>query len=79
MTTLAANKTSLSWFVSREAMTMAFIDSFRRLTPRYQMAQSGDVRRLHRQHPDDDPLGSRARGNGEAPAGFILQSPSGCG
>ena len=36
MATLAAKQTALSWFVSRDAMKTALIDSFRRLTPRYQ-------------------------------------------
>src|ERR1700686_5676835 len=36
MATLAAKQTTLSWFAGRDAMKTAFIDSFRRLTPRYQ-------------------------------------------
>ena len=72
MTTLVANKTSLSWFVSREAMTMAFIDSFRRLTPRYQwrnpvmfVVYIGSILTTI--------LWIQAlTGKGEAPAGFIL-------
>ena len=35
-TTLAAKQTTLSWFAGRDALKKAFIDSFRRLTPRYQ-------------------------------------------
>ncbi len=36
------------------------------------MAQSGDVRRLRRQHPDHHALAAGPGGQGEAPAGFIL-------
>jgi K+-transporting ATPase ATPase B chain len=36
MTTLAAKPTTLSWFVDPRLMKTAFVDSFRRLTPRYQ-------------------------------------------
>jgi K+-transporting ATPase ATPase B chain len=36
MTTLAAKQTTLSWFVDQRLMKTAFVDSFRRLTPRYQ-------------------------------------------
>ena len=37
------------------------------------VAQSGDVRRLRRQHPHDHPAGLQALGGqGEAPPGFIL-------
>ena len=72
MATLAANKTALSWFVSREALTMALIDSFRRLTPRYQwrnpvmfVVYIGSILTTI--------LWIQAlTGNGEAPAGFIL-------
>src|SRR5664279_4135878 len=72
MATLAANKTALSWFVSREALTMALIDSFRRLTPRYQwrnpvmfVVYIGSILTTI--------LWIQALfGQGEAPAGFIL-------
>jgi K+-transporting ATPase ATPase B chain len=36
MTTLAAKPTTLSWFIDRRLMNTALVDSFRRLTPRYQ-------------------------------------------
>ena len=36
MTTLAAKPTAMSWFIDRRLMKTALIDSFRRLTPRYQ-------------------------------------------
>src|SRR5664279_3427998 len=72
MATLAANKTALSWFVSREALTMALLDSFRRLTPRYQwrnpvmfVVYIGSILTTV--------LWIQAlTGKGEAPAGFIL-------
>src|SRR5664279_3479587 len=72
MATLAANKTALSWFVSREALTMALLDSFRRLTPRYQwrnpvmfVVYIGSILTTI--------LWIQAlTGKGEAPAGFIL-------
>jgi len=72
MTTLAANRTALSWFVSRDAMTTAFIDSFRRLTPRYQwrnpvmfVVYIGSILTTG--------LWVQAlAGKGDAPAGFIL-------
>ena len=50
----------------------AIVDAFKKLT-RITVAQSGDVRRLHRQHPHDSCCSSQALGGqGEAPAGFIL-------
>ncbi len=72
MATLAANKTALSWFVSRDALTTALIDSFRRLTPRYQwrnpvmfVVYIGSILTTI--------LWIQAlTGKGEAPAGFIL-------
>src|SRR5580765_3986414 len=36
MATLVAKQTPVSWFVGRDAMKAALVDSFRRLTPRYQ-------------------------------------------
>ena len=36
MATLAAKHTTLSWFVGPDLMKRALIDSFKRLTPRYQ-------------------------------------------
>ncbi len=72
MATLAAKQTALSWFVSRDAMKMALIDSFRRLTPRYQwrnpvmfVVYIGSILTTI--------LWIQAlTGKGEAPAGFIL-------
>src|ERR1700686_33922 len=72
MTTLAAKQTTLSWFAGRDAMKTAFIDSFRRLTPRYQwrnpvmfVVYIGSILTTI--------LWLQAlSGKGEAPAGFIL-------
>ena len=72
MTTLAAKQTALSWFIGRDAMKTAFIDSFRRLTPRYQwrnpvmfVVYIGSILTTI--------LWLQAlTGKGEAPAGFIL-------
>ncbi len=72
MATLAAKQTALSWFVSRDAMKTALIDSFRRLTPRYQwrnpvmfVVYIGSILTTI--------LWIQAlTGKGEAPAGFIL-------
>ena len=72
MATLAAKETALSWFVGREAMKTALIDSFRRLTPRYQwrnpvmfVVYIGSILTTI--------LWIQAlTGKGEAPAGFIL-------
>ena len=72
MTTLAAKQTALSWFVGRDAMKTALIDSFRRLTPRYQwrnpvmfVVYIGSILTTI--------LWLQAlTGKGEAPAGFIL-------
>ncbi len=72
MATLAAKQTALSWFVGRDAMKTAFIDSFRRLTPRYQwrnpvmfVVYIGSILTTI--------LWLQAlTGKGEAPAGFIL-------
>jgi K+-transporting ATPase ATPase B chain len=72
MATLAAKQTALSWFVGRDAMKTALIDSFRRLTPRYQwrnpvmfVVYIGSILTTI--------LWLQAlTGKGEAPAGFIL-------
>src|SRR5712671_913365 len=72
MTTLAAKQTTLSWFVDQRLMKTAFVDSFRRLTPRYQwrnpvmfVVYIGSVLTTI--------LWLQAlTGKGEAPAGFIL-------
>ncbi len=72
MTTLVAKQTALSWFVGRDAMKAALVDSFRRLTPRYQwrnpvmfVVYIGSILTTI--------LWIQAlTGKGEAPAGFIL-------
>src|SRR4029077_16401384 len=72
MTTLAAKPTALSWFVGHDAMKTTLIDSFRRLTPRYQwrnpvmfVVYIGSILTTI--------LWLQAlTGKGEAPAGFIL-------
>jgi len=72
MTSAAARQSGLSWFLSGDLMKTAFIDSFRRLTPRYQwrnpvmfVVYVGSILTTI--------LWLQALfGNGEAPAGFIL-------
>ncbi len=72
MTTLAAKRTALSWFVGPDAMKTALVQSFRRLTPRYQwrnpvmfVVYIGSILTTI--------LWLQAlTGKGEAPAGFIL-------
>ena len=72
MATLAAKQTTLSWFVDRQLMKTALVDSFRRLTPRYQwrnpvmfVVYIGSILTTT--------LWVQAlAGKGEAPAGFIL-------
>src|SRR5664279_4741732 len=72
MATLAAKQSTLSWFFNRDLMKTALIDSFRRLTPRYQwrnpvmfVVYIGSILTTI--------LWVQAlTGNGEAPAGFIL-------
>ena len=72
MTTLAARQTTLSWFVDQRLMKTALVDSFRRLTPRYQsrnpvmfVVYIGSILTTI--------LWLQAlTGTGEAPAGFIL-------
>src|SRR5437016_392223 len=72
MTTLAAKPTAMSWFIDRRLMKMAFVDSFRRLTPRYQwrnpvmfVVYIGSILTTI--------LWLQAlTGKGDAPAGFIL-------
>src|SRR5437867_13457427 len=72
MATLAAKQTTLSWFVDRRLMKAALIDSFRRMTPRYQwrnpvmfVVYIGSILTTILW------LQSLV-GTGEAPAGFIL-------
>ena len=36
MSTITARQSALSWFLSGDLMKTALLDSFRRLTPRYQ-------------------------------------------
>ena len=72
MSTLAATPSTLSWFVDRGMFRTALIDSFRRLTPRYQwrnpvmfVVYIGSILTTI--------LWLQAiTGKGEAPAGFIL-------
>ena len=71
-TTLAVKHTTLSWFVGKDLMKKALIDSFLRLTPRYQwrnpvmfVVYIGSILTTI--------LWLQAlAGKGEAPAGFIL-------
>ena len=72
MATLAAKQSALSWFLNRDLMKHALVDSFRRLTPRYQwrnpvmfVVYVGSILTTI--------LWLQALlGKGEAPAGFIL-------
>ena len=72
MATLAATQSTLSWFFNRDLMRQALIDSFRRMTPRYQwrnpvmfVVYIGSILTTI--------LWMQALfGKGEAPAGFIL-------
>ncbi len=72
MATLAVKQTTLSWFVGKDLMKKALIDSFLRLTPRYQwrnpvmfVVYIGSILTTI--------LWLQAlAGKGEAPAGFIL-------
>jgi K+-transporting ATPase ATPase B chain len=72
MTTVTAQPSALSWFLSRGLLKTALIDSFRRLTPRYQLRNPvmfvvyiGSILTTV--------LWLQALGGkGEAPAGFIL-------
>src|SRR5262252_4958635 len=72
MSTATAKQAGLSWFVSPDLMRTALIDSFRRLTPRYQwrnpvmfVVYVGSILTTV--------LWIQALvGEGEAPAGFIL-------
>ena len=72
MATLAAKQSTLSWFFNQDLMKHALIDSFLRLTPRYQwrnpvmfVVYIGSILTTI--------LWVQAlAGKGEAPAGFIL-------
>ena len=72
MATLAAKQTALSWFLNKDLMKHAVVDSFRRMTPRYQwrnpvmfVVYIGSILTTV--------LWVQALlGTGEAPAGFIL-------
>ena len=72
MATLAAKQSTISWFFNRDLMKHALIDSFLRLTPRYQwrnpvmfVVYIGSILTTI--------LWIQAvAGKGEAPAGFIL-------
>src|SRR5690349_18030964 len=72
MSAVTARQSALSWFLSGELVRTAFVDSFRRLTPRYQwrnpvmfVVYIGSILTTL--------LWIQAlTGKGEAPAGFIL-------
>src|SRR6185437_10010483 len=72
MNTLAARPSALSWFLNPDLMKHALVDSFRRMTPRYQwrnpvmfVVYIGSILTTI--------LWVQAiLGKGEAPAGFIL-------
>jgi len=72
MTTAAAKRGTISWFLGRDLLRQALVDSFRRLTPRYQwrnpvmfVVYIGSILTTI--------LWLQALfGQGEAPAGFIL-------
>jgi K+-transporting ATPase ATPase B chain len=72
MSTITARQSALSWFLSGDLMKTALLDSFRRLTPRYQwrnpvmfVVYIGSILTTI--------LWAQALfGQGEAPAGFIL-------
>ena len=72
MTTLAARRSQISWFLGPELVKHALVDSFRRMTPRYQwrnpvmfVVYIGSILTTI--------LWLQALfGQGEAPAGFIL-------
>src|SRR5689334_23791000 len=72
MSAVTARQSALSWFLSGELVRTAFVDSFRRLTPRYQwrnpvmfVVYIGSILTTI--------LWLQALfGQGEAPAGFIL-------
>ncbi len=72
MATLAAKETAITWFVGHAAMKSALIDSFRRLTPRYQ-ARNPVMFVVYIGSILTTILWVQAlTGKGEAPAGFIL-------
>jgi K+-transporting ATPase ATPase B chain len=72
MATLAAKQTALSWFVGPDAMKTALVDSFRRLTPRYQW-RNPVMFVVYVGALLTTILWLQALfGQGEAPAGFIL-------
>jgi K+-transporting ATPase ATPase B chain len=72
MATLAAKQTALSWFVGPDAMKTALVDSFRRLTPRYQW-RNPVMFVVYVGALITTMLWLQALfGQGEAPAGFIL-------
>ncbi len=72
MATLASKETAITWFVGHAAMKSALIDSFRRLTPRYQ-ARNPVMFVVYIGSILTTILWIQAlAGKGEAPAGFIL-------
>ena len=73
MTTLVARQSTVSWFLGKDLLRHAIIDSFRRLTPRYQwrnpvmfVVYIGSILTTVLWDP------GACSGTGEAPAGFIL-------
>src|SRR5262249_54099221 len=72
MSTLAARQSGVSWFLSKDLVKHALVDSFRRMTPRYQ-ARNPVMFVVYVGSILTTILWLQAlSGNGEAPAGFIL-------
>ncbi len=72
MTTATAQPSALSWFLSRGLLKTALIDSFRRLTPRYQWRNPVMFVVYIGAILTTILLFQALGGKGEAPAGFIL-------
>jgi high-affinity K+ transport system ATPase subunit B len=72
MTTVTAQPSALSWFLSRGLLKTALIDSFRRLTPRYQWRNPVMFVVYIGAILTTILLFQALGGKGEAPAGFIL-------
>jgi K+-transporting ATPase ATPase B chain len=72
MSTLAARQSSVSWFLGKDLVKHAIVDSFRRMTPRYQ-ARNPVMFVVYVGSILTTILWLQALfGKGEAPAGFIL-------
>ena len=72
MSTLAARQSSVSWFLGKDLVKHALVDSFRRMTPRYQ-ARNPVMFVVYVGSILTTILWVQAlTGKGEAPAGFIL-------